>query len=200
VAGELYLHVDTVRRLGIVLAGALGAALVATPAGAAALTKPWEVGADIVSSRYDNDSTLSDTFSGGVRGAWQFKPGHHAEMEYTKQSTPSNEHDSDITFDLTKWTVSYLHDFKVKKPDSKMFPLLIFGLGRMWYDNGTDSNGTTLFRGGAGLRLRMNSLIALRFDGTIFHYHGDSQMILPTHGFFGFDLTAGVSFLLGTAK
>jgi outer membrane protein with beta-barrel domain len=188
------------RSSGIILAGPLAVAvLMASPARASDPDKPWEAGIYIVSSRYDNDSTLSDTFSGGLRGAWRYKGRHLVEATYESQHTDSNN-DSTIKFDLTKWTVNFLYDLKLKKPDTKVTPLLIFGAGRMNYDNGTASDGTTLFQAGAGIRMRMNSWLALRFDTKLFHFHGDSQLIIPTNGFYGFDLNAGVSFLLGAAK
>ncbi len=188
------------RRIGIVLSGALGAmALMASPAAAAGIDKPWEVGGYIVSSTYDNDSTIQDTFAWGVRGSWRIKGPHLLELTYEIQSADNATKGSDITFDINKWTLNYLHDFKVKKPDAKLIPLMLFGFGTMAYDNGTDSDTTTVIQGGLGVRYLIKPWFALRFDGKIFHYHGDGP-IIPRHGFFGFDLDVGVSFLFGTPK
>jgi hypothetical protein len=78
-------------------------------------------------------------------------------------------------------------------------PLLLFGFGTMAYDNGGASDTTTVIQAGGGIRYLMKPWFALRFDGKIFHYHGDGP-IIPRHGYFGFDLDAGVSFLFGTPK
>jgi len=188
------------RRIGIAISGALGlAALMASPAVAAGIEKPWEVGGYVVSSTYDNDSIISDTIAGGLRGAWRFKGQHLVELTYEVQSADDATGGSTITFDITKWTLNYLHDFKVKKPDAKLVPLMLIGFGEMGYDNGFESETTTLIQAGGGVRYLIKPWFGLRFDGKIFHYHGDGT-IIPRHGFFGFDLDVGVSFLFGAPK
>ena len=185
------------RRCAFGLAAAAGlAALTAAPAAAADFAQQWEVGAYLVQTIYDNDSTISDTLGWGVRGGYHFKPQHGVELIYDIESADESSRVSTGTFDITKATVNYVHDLKTKKPDAKVGAFLLFGGGKMLYDKGDDSESATLLQTGGGVRVKMTKHIALRFDGKVFHYHGDSVLI-PRDGFFGFDIDAGVSFFFG---
>ena len=171
----------------------------ARPVAAADFAEPWEVGAYAVYTVYDNDTTISDTPGWGVRGGWQFKPRHAVELSFDTASADNSTKGSTITFDIQRIRADYLHNLKAKKPDSKLGAFILFGVGQMDYDNGTDSDSTTLFETGGGLRILMTKKLALRFDGKIFHLHGDS-VIIPRDAFYSFDFNAGVSFFFGQGK
>lgn len=179
----------------------LGIALLAvaavTPAQATELAaKSWELGADLVSTTYDNDSTIADTFSFNVRGGYVLRPKHEFELHANIQSADAEDKDSDVTFDIQRITVNYLGNLKAKKPDSKFAPYVLFGLGVMTYDNGDDSDSSTIFRGGGGVRYFFTKSMALRIEGAIGHFHGD-EIVIPRRSYFDFDFAVGISFMLG---
>ncbi|HKQ98571.1 MAG TPA: acyloxyacyl hydrolase [Candidatus Polarisedimenticolia bacterium] len=181
----------------------LGFALLAvaavTPAQATELAaKSWEVGGDLVSTTYDNDSGFADTFSFAVRGAYVLQPKHEFEFHVNIQSADAEDKDSDVTYDIQRISLNYIGNFKVKKPDSKFAPYALFGIGIMNYDNGDDSAGSTLFRGGGGVRYFFTKSLALRIEGTLAHFHGDEEVI-PRRGYFDFDFAVGVSWVFGGA-
>jgi hypothetical protein len=176
---------------------AAGVVAAASPAAAVEFEKKsWEVGGYIVSSTYDNDSTISDTFGWGVRGGYIGAPRHEAEFTFGMQSADNATKGSEITFDITRWTIDYVYNLKVKKPESKLAPLLIFGAGTMSYDGGGESESTTVIEGGGGVRIFFTKRFAMRIDGKIWHIHGDGTMI-PRDGFFAFDADIGVSYVFG---
>jgi hypothetical protein len=131
-----------------------------------------------------------------VRGGYIGVPRHEAEFNFQQQSSEDARKGTDITIDITRWDLSYVYNLKVKKPESKLIPLLNFGVGVMSYDNGSDSDSSTTFRAGGGIRVMFNPHLALRFDASIWHFHGDS-VIIPRDGWFVFDATLGVSFVFG---
>ena len=190
-------------RRGVLILAA-GALALAAPTGATAAEIPgktWEVGPYVVNSIYDNDSLLSDTVSLGVRGGYFFKPQHGIELTFESQSTDEATQGSDETIDLEKYLFDYVYNFKTKKPDSKLAPLLIFGFGKMAYE-GNNSSGThvsdstTLIQSGGGVRVMFKPWIAMRVEGKLYHYHGDG-VLLPRDPYFGFDIDLGVSFFIG---
>jgi len=185
------------RRYAFALAAAAGV-LVAAPgqAGASDLGKKWEVGAGVAYSVYDNDSTLGDDFATSVRGGYHFRPQHGVEVSLQFQSTESSTRGSTDTYDVQRWALNYLFNFKPKKEDSKLAPLILFGVGQMDWDRGDSSAGSTLIQAGGGVRVLFKPWIALRVDGRLFHYYGDRDLI-PRDSFFGFDADVGVSFFFG---
>lgn len=166
------------------------------PAGAVDLGKKWEVGAGFAWSMYDNDSTLSDDFATSVRGGYHFHPQHGVELAFMFQSTDSSTKGNTTTYDVNRWAINYLFNLKTKKPDTKLAPLLLFGVGQMHWDTGDESAGSTLIQGGGGLRVFLAPWFALRVEGRLFHYNGDRDLI-PRDQFFGFDSDVGVSFFFG---
>jgi OmpA-OmpF porin, OOP family len=186
------------RRLGAPLALlAAGIAAAASPAVAAdPEPKSWEVGAFVLSTTYDNDSLIADTIGFGARGGWVFKDRHEFELYLVKETADEDVKGSDETFDITRWSIDYVYNLKVKKPESKLSPFLLFGVGKMSYEGKGDSDSTTTFQTGGGVRVFMTKRFALRFDGRIFHFHGDN-VIIPRDGWFSFDFTAGVSYFFG---
>jgi hypothetical protein len=159
----------------------------------------FEVGADLLSTTMDNDTTISDNLGYRLRGGYHFTKTHTVELTLDSSSGDSADRHSDITFDLKKVMVTYLGSFKNKKPDSKMSAYGLFGIGQISYDNGEDSNDSTVFQGGGGVRVRFTKSLAFRLDGRIWHFHGD-KFIIPRDGFFSFDIAAGLSWFFGKGK
>ena len=177
----------------------LAAGVVAAVSPAAAVEfekKSWEVGADIVSTTYDNDSTISDTFAWDVRGGYIWAPRHEAQFTFGMQTADNATKGSEETFDISKWTIDYLYNLKVKKPESKLAPFLIFGFGTMSYDGDSGSDSTSVIEGGAGVRIFFTKKFGMRFDAKIWHMRGDGT-IIPRDGWFAFDATLGVSYVFG---
>jgi hypothetical protein len=159
----------------------------------------WEVGGDLLSTTIDNDTTIDDGFGWRARGAYHFTKTHTAELTFDSVSADSNLKTSSLSYDLTKIIVSYLAALKSKKPDSKISAFALFGIGRIDYDNGFDSEVSTVFQTGGGIRIKFAKSWAFRVDGRIWHFHGDN-VIIPRDGFFSFDLAAGVSYIFGKGK
>jgi hypothetical protein len=171
------------------------AALTATTAGATDLTKTWEIGGLAAFDTYANGSELKDSFGFGARGAYHYKARHGVELTLEFAKTDSTLSDTNVSYDISKWTIDYLHELKQKKADTKLAPFLIFGVGKFNVDSGDASSSATVIEGGGGLRVFMTKKFALRFDGRIWHFHGIDP--IPDGHWFGFDLTAGVSYFLG---
>jgi len=185
------------RRASLMILAAGAAVAAASPAAAVEFEKKsWEVGAYLVSTTYDNDSTISDTFAWGVRGAFIGTPRHEGEFAFEMQSADDATKGSDETFDITKWTISYLYNLKSRKPESKLATFVLFGAGTMSYDGKGESDSTTILQGGGGVRIFFTKKFGMRLDGKIWHLHGDGT-IIPRDGFFAFDATVGVSYLFG---
>lgn len=159
----------------------------------------WEVGGDLLSTTMDNDTTVDDGFGWRARGGYHFTKTHTAELTYDSMSADSNIKTSSLSYDLTKIIVNYVGSLKGKKPDSKISAFALFGIGRVDYDNGIDSELSTVFQTGGGIRVRFTKSLAFRIDGRIWHFHGDSR-IIPRDGFFSFDIAAGVSYFFGKGK
>jgi hypothetical protein len=167
------------------------------PAAAEDLSKTWEVGGGPVSTRHDNDSTLHDYIGWEVRGAYHFNKYHAAEFSFESGSTTSNQQDNNLTYDTRKYMLIYNGTLKTKKPDSKVAPFIDLGVGQFHYSNNVQgSEKSTVVQAGGGVRYFFAKAWAIRFQGDIWHWHGD-QLILPRHGFFAFDLAVGVSYVFG---
>jgi hypothetical protein len=179
-------------RLALLTCLAVGTA---TLAGAADLAKTWEVGGDLVFTNYANGSELRGSLGFGGRGAYHFKSRDSVEFMIQKANTDSTVSDSNVSYSVTKWTIDYLHDLKVKKPESKIDPFIIFGVGKFNYDDGDTSSSKTVLQFGGGLRYFMTQKFALRFDGKMWHFHGGDS--IPDGHWFAFDVAAGVSWFIG---
>jgi hypothetical protein len=177
---------------------ASAAALAATTAGATDLTKTWEIGGGADFNAYANGSEIKDSIGFGLRGAYHYKARHGVELSLEFAHSDSTQSDiPDVSYDLSKWTIDYLHELKQKKADTKLAGFLIFGVGKFNADSGDDKSSTTVIEGGGGLRIFMTKRFALRFDGRIWHFHGSDP--IPGGHWFAFDLGAGVSYFLGGA-
>jgi hypothetical protein len=159
----------------------------------------WEVGADVLSTTMDNDTTIKDALGYRVRGAYHLTKTHTFELTYDSSSSDSTVKTSNISYDLNKIVLSYLGSFRNKKPDSKVSSYALFGIGKINYDNGEASDSSTVFQAGGGVRVRFTKSLAFRIDGRIWHFHGD-KFIIPNDGFFSFDIAAGVSWFFGKGK
>jgi len=185
------------RRWALMMIVVAAVVAAASPAAAAELEKKsWEVGAYLVGSNYANGSTISDTFAWGVRGGFIGTPRHEVEFTFELQSADHATKGSDVTYDITKWTINYVYNTKVKKPESKLIPLLLFGAGTMSYDGGGESESTTILQAGGGVRVLFTKKFGMRFDAKIWHFRGDGEVI-PSDSYFAFDMTVGVSYLFG---
>jgi hypothetical protein len=185
------------RSLNHVAIAASLAILTATTSGATDLTKTWEIGGAADYNAYANGSEIKDSVGFGFRGAYHYKPRHGVELNMEFSHSDTTLSDSDVSYDLTKWTIDYLHEMKQKKADTKLAPFLIFGVGKFNVDSGDASSSATVFEGGGGVRIFMTRRFALRFDGRIWHYHGIDP--IPEGHWFAFDLGAGVSYFVGGA-
>lgn len=184
------------RQAFLLAAGVFLLSAAADAAWAVDLAKKWEVGGGVAWSMYDNDSTLADDFATSFHGGYHFRSQHGVELSLQVQGTESSTRGNTTTYDVNRWAINYLYNLKTKKPDTKLAPLLLFGLGQMTWDTGEDSAGSTLIQGGGGVRVFFNSWLALRVEGRLFHYNGDRDLI-PRDQFFGFDSEVGVSFFFG---
>ena len=159
----------------------------------------WEVGADLLSTTMDNDTTIDDALGWRARGAYHFTKTHTLELTWDDVSADSNIKTSTLSYDLNKLMISYLGSMKSKKPDSKFSTYVLFGAGQIDYDNGSDSQTSTVLQTGGGLRIKIAKSWAIRIDGRIWHFHGDS-VIIPRDGFFSFDIGVGASWIFGKGK
>ena len=159
----------------------------------------WEVGGDLLSTTMDNDTTIADGFGYRLRGGYHFTKTHTVELTFDAVTSDSQVKHSDLSYDLNKIVLNYVGSFKSKKPDSKISSFALFGIGQIQYDNGADSNDSTVFQAGGGVRVRFTKSLAFRVDGRIWHFHGD-RFIIPRDGYFSFDIGAGLSWFFGKGK
>src|SRR5262249_10654390 len=137
-----------------------------------------------------------DVLGWQVRGAYHFHKYHGVEVTIQTQSTDSNQQDTNTTFDTHKYTLSYMGSLKTKKPDTKVSPFILVTVGKFLYSNGDQSESSPVVGAGGGVRYFFTKSLALRFDGDLWHWHGD-KVIVPRHGFFAFDIALGVSWVFG---
>ena len=189
-----------VRQLLVAAMGVCVLAVSATTARAADHSKQWVIGPYLFYANYDNDSLIRDSQGPGIRGGYQFNKTSLAEFQIDSSKADDVHRGTSRTYDIHKWVAHYVANLKVKKPDSKLKPFMLVGLGKMNYkasDAGSDSS--TIWQIGGGLHVLFTPRVALRLDGQIWHFHGD-PVLVPEHGFFAIDYTAGVSFFIGKGK
>jgi hypothetical protein len=180
------------RRLAVAVSLAVAGA---TLAGAADLAKTWEAGGGAIYTSYANGSHIGDSVGFEVRGSYHFSDKGSAELTIQRGSAGSTESETDVTYDLTKWVINYVHELKPKKPDQKLSPFVLLGVGR-FTASGNGSYSSEVFQAGGGLRMALKKNFGLRFDGILWHYHGDGEVIGKGH-WFAFDVAAGVSWFIG---
>jgi len=159
----------------------------------------WEVGGDLLSTTMDNDTTIADGLGYRLRGGYHLTKTHTFELTWDAVTSDSQDKHSDLSYDMNKIMLNYMGSFKGKKPDSKVSSFALFGLGKFNYDNGGASDDSTVFQFGGGVRVRFTKSLAFRFDGRIWHFHGD-KFIVPRDGFYSFDIGAGLSWFFGKGK
>jgi hypothetical protein len=174
-----------------------GAALSADTALARNEDGSWEVGAYIMNSGFDNDTNIDDAFGGGIRGAYHFKAAHALEVDFDV-AEGEDSFNPDRTIDITKYGVSYMHNFFVRGHE-KTIPHSIIGLGRIDLDDGTNTDTSTFYRFGGGFKHWFSDHSGIRFDLRIYRWRGDGTIAVSS-GFFSLDITVGVSFLFGGAQ
>ena len=159
--------------------------------------KVWEVGGYTGESTFANSSNIGDALVWGARGAYYIKAAHGIELDLDFGSAGTTGR-GNVDFDLAKIGVNYIHNLQLKGRE-KAVPLVLFGVGRITVDNGTSDASSTVLRAGGGVRYFYTPRLSLRVDGRIYHWRGDGE-VNAREGYFSFDLTVGLSVLLGAAK
>src|SRR5207249_2774017 len=100
-----------------------------------------EIGGMAAYNAYANGSEIKDSLGFGARGAYHYKARHGVELALEFAHSDSTLSDvNDVSYDLTRWTIDYLHELKQKKAESKLSPFLIFGFGKFNADSGDGSS------------------------------------------------------------
>lgn len=159
--------------------------------------KTWEFGPYAMVSRYSNSTLMDSTQGFGVRGGYHLKAIHEIEVDLD-MATADHAKISGIQFDVTKFGVGYIRNFLIKGHE-KMTPFANFGLGWVTVDDGSDSEGSTVYRVGGGFKYWFTPHVAFRFDGRIWRWHGNGEVVVRDP-FYSFDAVFGMSFLMGGAK
>jgi len=177
----------------LVLATALGAGT----AHARDSEKQWEFGAYGTDSRYSNSTNLKVATGYGLRVGYHLKAIDELELDYDKVSTDSKNLPN-VSYDITKYVASILRIYQPKGHE-KMAPFVIFGLGRLGIDSGTQSENSTVYKAGGGVKFFFSPHVGFRFDALLWRWHGHG-VIEPRNPFYSFDANLGVTFLFGGAK
>ncbi len=156
----------------------------------------WEVGAYVLNSSFDNDSTIEDGFGGGVRGAYHFQAKHALEIEI--DSVQGENTFTSVDVDVLKYSIGYLHNHFIKGHE-KAIPFTTFSVGVVDLDDGTETSTSTLYRLGGGVRYWFTDHVGFRLDARIYRWRGDGT-IVPRQGVFSFDMAVGMTFLFGGAQ
>jgi len=159
--------------------------------------KQWEFGAYGVDSRYSNSTNLKTAGGYGLRVGYHLKAMHEFELDYDSTSTDSVNL-TNVSYDIKKYVATYLRIYQ-PKGHQKMAPFVVFGLGKLGIDSGGDSENSTVYKTGGGMKYFFSPRIGLRFDVILWRWHGHGD-IAPRDPFYSFDANLGVSFLLGGAK
>lgn len=159
--------------------------------------KSWEFGPYTMLSRYNNATLFKSALGFGARGAYHLKAIHEIEVDFD-MATADHAKLQNIQFDVTKFGVGYVRNYMIKGHD-KMTPFANFGLGWVTVDDGTDSEGSTVYRGGAGFKYWFTPHVGFRFDARIWRWHGKGEVVLRDP-FYSFDAVFGMSFLMGGTK
>jgi outer membrane protein with beta-barrel domain len=159
--------------------------------------KTWEAGAYGIFSHHDIASTIANTKGGGARVGYSFSKTGEVELDFDKGTGDSHK-TTGGTVDVSTISVNYLRNFSPKARDA-LKPFLIFGLGEITVDDGTDSKGTDLLRAGGGLRYLFGSRLAVRLDISGLSWYGDKQVTARTR-LYTFEGTLGISIFFGDTK
>lgn len=178
---------------------ALAIALLAGPPVAVArdAEKTWEFGPYAMVSRYNNATNFKSTPGFGARGAYHLKAIHEIEVDFDK-ATADHAQLKNIQFDVTKFGAGYVRNFLIKGHE-KMTPFAMFGLGWVTVDDGTNSEGSTVYRTGGGFKYWFTPHVGFRFDARIWRWHGNGVVVVQDP-FFSLDAILGMTFLTGGTK
>jgi len=176
---------------------AIGLLLVPTLAAARDADKTWEFGPYAMISRYSNSTGFDSTLGFGVRGAYHLKAIHEFEVDLD-MATADQKPSSSIQFDVTKFGAGYVRNFLIKGHE-KMTPFATFGLGWVTVDDGSDSEGSTVYRVGGGFKYWFTSHVGFRWDARVWRWHGNGDVV-SRDPYFSADIVFGLSFLTGGTK
>ena len=105
---------------------------------------------------------------------------------------------ANVSYDVKKYVATYLRVYQ-PKGHQKMAPFVVFGLGKLGIDSQGDSENSTVYKTGGGIKYYFVPHIAVRFDVLIWRWHGQGDLT-PRDPYYSLDATLGASFLLGGAK
>ena len=188
----------TWRTYAIVLSAVILIQAASRPALAEVTKGTWEVGLFASFATYDNGSTLDDSITFGGRGAYFFKDAHGVEIDLNIGSTDVNTAGSNADFDLRRISLNYIHNFQLKR-ESRLQPILLAGFGYFNIDDGMNDDTATTLQIGGGSRITISPRLVVRIDATLFRWRGDRVVTMPDD-FFSFEITAGISFLIGAGE
>ncbi len=181
--------------LGLLLIGALAGI---RPAAARGTDGSWEAGAYYFITHPDQESKIQDVSGGGVRIGWYRKAAQEFEIDYDSGSKIDSIRLPGVTFDVSKVSALYVRNYQPKGHDN-LSPILLFGVGQIFIDNGTRTSNKFLVRAGGGFKYFVSPHVGLRFDASIFSWYGDGDTV-PLTRLYAFDVNLGVSVLFGGKK
>jgi len=159
--------------------------------------KQWEIGAYGLDSRFSNSTNLKTAAGYGLRAGYHPKAIHEFELDYDKVSSDSVNL-ANVSYDITKYVATYLRIFQPKGKE-KVAPFVLFGLGRLGIDSRADSENSTVYKAGGGVKYFFSPHLGIRFDALVWRWHGHGD-ILPRNPFYSFDANLGATFLFGGTK
>ena len=187
------------RRFGTILTVLLiGVFADIRPAAARGTDGSWEAGAYYFITHPDQESKIQDVNGGGLRVGWYRKATQEFEIDYDSGSKIDAIRMPGITFDVSKVSALYVRNYQPKGHDN-LSPILLFGLGQIFIDNGTKTSNEFLLRAGGGFKYFVSPHVGVRFDASIFSWYGDGDTV-PLTRLYAFDVNLGVSVLFGGKK
>lgn len=201
-------------RTGIILAFlSSGAALGTGNALARGGDGTVEVGPYVSYSRFSNTSGIDESPGGGVRLNVYFSTLHSLEFDLDGGSESHEEANLKIRSLTDKIGIHYVRNY-TPKGSQKMSPFVAFGVGRIFVDRRTkvvdlttgmviavteERDGANYLSASGGVRYFYTPRVALRIDAKMYRWRGVG-VTGAQDAFFSLDVTAGVSFLLGSEK
>jgi hypothetical protein len=196
-------------RTGIILAFlSSGAALGTENALARGGDGTVEVGPYVSYSRFSNTSGIDESPGGGVRLNVYFSTLHSLEFDLDGGSESHEEANLKIRSLIDKIGIHYVRNY-TPKGSQKMSPFVAFGVGRIFVVKRVENvalrtvtegrDGANYLSVSGGVRYFYTPRVALRIDAKMYRWQGVG-VTGAQDAFFSLDVTAGVSFLLGSEK
>lgn len=196
-------------RTGIILAFlSSGAALGTGNALARGGDGTVEVGPYVSYSRFSNTSGIDESPGGGVRLNVYFSTLHSLEFDLDGGSESHEEANLKIRSLTDKIGIHYVRNY-TPKGSQKMSPFVAFGVGRIFVVKRVENvalgtvtegrDGANYLSVSGGVRYFYTPRVALRIDAKMYRWQGVG-VTGAQDAFFSLDVTAGVSFLLGSEK